>query len=143
MTRRRQTHCKYGHEYTPENTAYVNKKKSKRTCRICKRKRDLIYQNNNIEKHRESNRKYMEQKRQSDPTFGIKIANWQKQYRQRNRETVRAYYRRKDVQFVKKCRRTGIIITIAQARKIMAIKSQQKIKNQKLWDELSFYRLIY
>jgi hypothetical protein len=33
-----QTHCKYGHEYTPENT-YISPKDGRRRCQICRRKK--------------------------------------------------------------------------------------------------------
>lgn len=34
----RKTHCKWGHEYTPENT-YVNTSNNSRNCRTCRRER--------------------------------------------------------------------------------------------------------
>ena len=36
--RARQTHCKYGHEFTPENT-YIHKSRKVRVCRTCHRLR--------------------------------------------------------------------------------------------------------
>ena len=35
-----QTHCKYGHEYTPENTVWNKPGTLRRTCRQCRSERD-------------------------------------------------------------------------------------------------------
>jgi hypothetical protein len=39
--RRNQTHCKYGHEYTPENTGY--RADGSRRCRACDRDQTRVY----------------------------------------------------------------------------------------------------
>jgi hypothetical protein len=39
MSAPRHTHCRNGHEYTPENS-YMNPHNSGRTCRICQRTRE-------------------------------------------------------------------------------------------------------
>lgn len=39
---RNKTHCKHGHEFTPENTMIV-KKTGQRWCRTCGRRRNIVY----------------------------------------------------------------------------------------------------
>ena len=64
----RKTHCKHGHEFTPENT-YVHPTKGKRDCRMCHREwkknhRDEAneysqkYRENNKDKIKEINKRY-------------------------------------------------------------------------------------
>jgi hypothetical protein len=38
----RKTHCKYGHEFTPENT-YIHKSRNSRVCRTCNREKIRRY----------------------------------------------------------------------------------------------------
>lgn len=56
-SRKRPTHCKHNHEWTPENT-YVNPTTGYRDCRTCIREAVHKYKAANPEKVREMNRNY-------------------------------------------------------------------------------------
>lgn len=56
-----QTHCQYGHEYTPENT-YTNKLGC-RSCKICAREYQRRWIAANLERVRQSRRTYMREYR--------------------------------------------------------------------------------
>jgi hypothetical protein len=59
------THCKQGHEFTPENTRITED--GSRVCKTCTRMRDASYRQMNLEAKREKDRIRAQKKRDAHP----------------------------------------------------------------------------
>jgi HNH endonuclease len=80
----RKTHCKRGHEFTPENT-YIQPSNKGRVCRICLREKDRLWIAANREKHKESLRKSREKWAAKNLDH---LADYNRRYREQNPEAV-------------------------------------------------------
>lgn len=89
LTTAGRTHCKYGHEFTPENTYTTGPKRNQRACKQCQynHNHERLFKERTIPEFMERRKRYSK-KRRSSETYKAHQTAYMREYRRKKREVI-------------------------------------------------------